>query len=82
MKATSPFTESSTGPVKNSPSGMLCSPTQGIQWRPATPSVMSVRGAVMWTSSLPSIHSASRRTSSDWRCQAVTGSPSVARQAA
>ena len=48
-------TESSIGPVKNSPSGMLCSPTHGMNLRPATPSVMSVPGPVMWTSSLPSI---------------------------
>jgi hypothetical protein len=61
---------------------MLCSPTQGIQFRPATPSVMSVPSAWMRTSSLPWIHSVSLRTSSDWRCQAVTGSPSSARQAA
>ena len=38
---------------------------------------MSVPGPWMWTSSLPSIHSARRLTSSDWRCQAVTGSASV-----
>ena len=42
---TSPSTESSTGPVKNSPSGMLCSPSQGMNVRPAMPSVMSVPGA-------------------------------------
>ena len=81
-KATSPFTASSTGPVKNSPSGMLCSPTQGMNWRPATPSVISVRGAVMRTSSLPSIHSARRLNVVGPALQAVTGSASVTRQAA
>jgi hypothetical protein len=77
-----PFTASSTGPVKNSPSGMLCSPTQAIQLRPDTPSVMSVPSAWIRTSSRPWIQSVRRRTCSDWRCQAVTGSPSNARQAA
>ena len=59
-KVTSPSTESSTGPVKNSPSGMLWSPSQGMNVRPAMPSLMSVPGAVTRTSSWPSIHSASR----------------------
>ena len=70
------------GPVKNSPSGMLRSPKQGMKVRPATPSFTSVPGPWMWTSSLPCIHSARRLTSSDWRAHAVTGSGSVARQAA
>src|SRR5439155_473265 len=81
VNATSPSTESSTGPVKNSPSGMLWSPKQGMKVRPATPRRMSVPGPAMWTSSLPCIHSANRFTSSDWRAQAVTGSGSLARQA-
>ncbi len=78
---TSPSTESSIGPVKNSPSGMLCSPSQGMNVRPAMPSVMSVPGAVTRTSSWPSIHSASRLHSSEARFQAESGSASSARQA-
>ncbi len=76
-----PFTESSMGPVKNSPSGMLCSPAHGIHVRPSTPSVRSVPGAWMCTSLRPLIHSARRRTSFDCRSHAVTGSPSLTRHA-
>ena len=36
-KVTSPSTESSTGPVKNSPSGMLCSPSAGDERAPGDP---------------------------------------------
>ncbi len=45
-----------------------------MKWRPATSSVRSVPGPVMWTSSRPSIHSASRCVSSEARFQAATGS--------
>ena len=45
--------------------------------RPSTPSVMSVPGAVTWTSEWPWIHSARRLHSSEARFQAPIGSPSV-----
>ena len=51
--------------MKNSPSGMLCSPSQGMKWRPATPSVRSVPSATIRTCSRPSIHSARRWHSSE-----------------
>ena len=78
---TSPSAESSTGPVKNSPSGMLCLPPAAMKVRPSIPSRRSVPSPVTWTSERPSIHSFRRSVSSDWRFQAPTGSSSVARQA-
>ena len=80
-KVTSPSTESSIGPVKNSPSGMLCSPTQGMKVRPSMPRVMSVPAAWTRTSLRPWIHSASRFVSSEACFQAVSGSPSTAKHA-
>ena len=56
---------------------MLWSPSQGMNLRPAMPSLMSVPGAVTRTSSWPSIQSASRFVSSEARFQAVSGSASV-----
>ncbi len=53
---------------------MLRSPSQAMNCRPATPSLMSVPGAVTRTSSWPSIHSASRLHSSEARSQAPSGS--------
>ena len=50
LKRTWPSTESRTGAVKTSPSGMFISPAQGTTGMPAMENLRSVSGPVMWTS--------------------------------
>ena len=54
-----PFTESRTGAVKTSPSGMFISPAQGTTGMPAIENFRSVSGPVMWTSRAAAMRSAS-----------------------
>ena len=74
-----PSAESSTGPVKISPSGKLCSPSALIHLRPPTRKVRSVPSPTIRNVSKALIASTSRFCSSLTCRQAATGSSSVTR---